>query len=70
MSKSEVIPFRATPQERQRLEKMAADCSMTISELVRFIVTTKRVELAIVPLSADDVDGSADSRKNCAINAE
>ncbi len=45
MNKSDVIPFRTTSQERQRLERMAAECEMSLSELVRFIVMGRRVEL-------------------------
>lgn len=56
MKKTEQIPFRATPQERQRLDEMAATCGMTRSELIRHIVQTTRVELVTTPVPPINVN--------------
>jgi hypothetical protein len=45
---------------------MAIECDMTVSELVRFIVTTKRVELVTVPVSSNEKPKTAVGEKDLA----
>lgn len=40
MTKSEFVGFRATPAEREKLERMARAASLTTSEVIRRLVAS------------------------------